>query len=243
MRGQHPSAGATRIVLLAACCALVAAVNAAGLGGTFSTQGAQGKVVARLEVRGERLVGYIDFAGRTRVNLVGAIQGSSARGSATSKEGIGEFEAEVAGDTLNLVLSQKDGPNQRAARLPLMLQREGGTRAALGGDARLVGQWTHQDMIVSGNASFASEERLQFRADGSYAYGRGPAAAGGADWSFDGGRGNDVEHGLWRTENGVLYVGDGARWNRVGTYAQTEDGSAMRISYDGGGRKVWVRRK
>src|SRR5690606_24745995 len=91
MRGQHPSAGATRIVLLAACCALVAAVNAAGLGGTFSTQGAQGKVVARLEVRGERLVGYIDFAGRTRVNLVGAIQGSSARGSATSKEGIGEF--------------------------------------------------------------------------------------------------------------------------------------------------------
>ena len=218
--------------------------HAAGLDGSFVIQGPQGRVLAKLEVRGERLVGYVEFAGRSRINLVGSIRGNSAKGSATSRDGSGEFEAQVEGDTLNITLSQKDGPNQKAARLPLVLQREGPAPAGTApGDRRIVGHWSYQNLIVSGNASFASEEHLLFRADGSYAYGKGPTAAGASDWSFDGGRGGDVEHGLWRAENGVLFVGDGNRWTRVGTYGFTDDGSTMRISYDGGGRKIWSRRK
>jgi len=233
-----------RVLVFIVLCAAAAAVHAAGLGGTFVAQGAQGRTVANLEVRGERLVGVIDFPNQARVNLVGAIRGNGARGSATSKDGSGEFDALLEGDTLNITLSQKNGPNQKAMSIAFVFQREGAVPAArIPGDPRMVGHWSYQNLIVSGNASFASEEHLLFRADGSYAYGKGATAAGGADWSFDGGRGGDLEHGLWRAENGVLFVGDGGNWMRVGTYGFTEDGSTMRIAYDGGGRKLWSRKR
>ncbi len=230
--------------LLLACCTIASIAQAAGLDDRFSTQGAQGPIVANLQVRGQRLVGTIEFPGQIRINLVGAIHGNEARGSATSRDGSGEFEARLEGDTLNIVLAQKDGPAQRAARLPLILQREASAADKTGlGDARLIGHWSYQNLIVSGNASFTTEEHLLFRADGSYAYGKGATAGGGSDWSFDGGRGGDLEHGLWRARDGVLFVGDGGRWNRVGTYGFTEDGSTMRIAYDGGGRKIWNRKQ
>jgi hypothetical protein len=237
--------GCIRLFLLFASCSLASIAGAAPLDGRFVMQSARGPIVANLQVRGERLVGSIDLSGQARINLLGAIQGNAARGSATSTDGSGEFEAEVAGDTLNIVLSQKEARNQKAMSHALVFQREAAAtaRANAPGDRRIVGHWSYQNLIVSGNASFASEEHLLFKADGSYAYGKGATAAGAGDWSFDGGRGGDLEHGLWRAESGVLFVGDGSRWNRVGTYAFTDDGSTMRIAYDGGGRKIWIRKK
>lgn len=233
-----------RLLLLFACCAIASIVAAAGLDGRFVMQGAQGPIVANLQVRGERLLGTIDFSGQARINLLGKIRGSGAHGSATSTDGSGEFEAEVLGDTLNIVLSQKEGRNQRAMSHALVFQREGAVPKEAGpGDLRVVGHWSCQNLIVSGGASFASEEHLLFKADGSYVYGKGAAAAGASNWSFDGGRGSDLEHGLWRAESGILFVGDGSLWSRVGTYAFTDDGSVMRIAYDGGGRKIWNRKK
>ncbi len=235
---------AHRLLPFLACCLLAAVAHAAGLDGRFVMQGTQGPIVANLQVRGQRLLGTIDFSGQARINLLGGIQGNGARGSATSTDGSGEFEARLTGDTLNIVLSQKEGRDQRAMSYALVFQRDAGLQQAGGpGDARLVGHWSHQNLIVSGTASFASEEHMLFRPDGSYVYGKGGTAAGGSDWSFDGCRGRDLEHGLWRAEKGVLFVGDGGRWNRIGTYSFTEDGSAMRIAYDGGGRKIWSRRK
>ena len=61
-------------------------------------------------------------------------------------------------------------------------------------------------MITSGDASMTSEERLVFRADGSYARGSGRAVAGGSGWSYDGGSGGPGEQGRWRTEDGVLFL-------------------------------------
>lgn len=233
-----------RALALLVLYAVASPAYADGLGGTFVAQGAQGRTVANLEVRGERLVGIIEFPNQARVNLIGAIRGSSARGSATSKDGSGEFDARLEGDTLHITLSQKNGPNQKAMSIAFVFQREGAGPATTGpSDRRMVGHWSYQNLIVSGNASFASEEHLLFRVDGSYAYGKSATVAGGADWSFDGGRGSDVEHGLWRAENGVLFVGDGSRWTRVGTFGFADDGSTMRIAYDGGGRKIWSRRK
>ena len=217
--------------------------HAAGLGGTYIVESQQVRIVAQLEEKGTRLTGTIEFGGQARINLLGVVIENTARGTATSKDGTGEFEAEVNGDTLSIIISQKDGPNQKAARLPLLFQRAGTPNArGSGGDARLVGHWSYQNLIVSGNASFASEEHLVFKADGSYVYGKGPTAAGASDWSFDSGPGGDREHGLWRAQNGVLFVqGNDAQWIRVGTYGMTEDGKAMRITYDGGGKKVWSR--
>ena len=80
------------------------------------------------------------------------------------------------------------------------------------------------------------------RADGTYLYGTGRAVAGGGNWSWNGGNGGDEERGRWRAANGVLYVlGQDGQWARVGAYGMTEDGTAMRITYDSGGKKLWNR--
>lgn len=236
---------ATRFLLACACCAWGSAAPAAGLGGTYVAENQQVRVIARLDEKGGRLTGTIEFGGQARINLVGVVTDNAARGSATSKDGTGEFEARVNGDTLSVIISQKDGPNQKAARLPLLFQRAGALDAkGSGGDPQLVGRWSYQNLIVSGNASFASEEHLVFKADGSYVYGKGATAAGAGDWSFDGGKGGDREHGLWRARNGVLFVqGDDAQWIRIGAYGMTGDGKAMRITYDGGGKKLWTRQR
>ena len=99
------------------------------------------------------------------------------------------------------------------------------------------------DVIVSGSASFASQEMLSIGADGSYALRRGRAAGGGSNWSFSGGGDGQVERGRWRAQGGVLFVADASgRWTRVGTYGLTEDGRTMRVVHDGGGRRIWKRR-
>lgn len=236
---------AASVLFACACCIWGPSTLAAGLGGTYVAENQQVRVVARLYEKGARLTGTIEFGGHARINLAGVVTDNTARGSATSKDGAGEFEAAVNGDTLSVTISQKDGPNQKAARLPLLFQRAGTPDAkGSGGDPRLVGHWSYQNLIVSGNASFASEEHLVFKADGSYVYGKGATAAGAGDWSFDGGKGGDREHGLWRARNGVLFVqGDDAQWIRIGAYGMTGDGKAMRITYDGGGKKLWTRQR
>jgi hypothetical protein len=241
-----------RFLLVLAGLWLAPLAHGAGLAGTYAMEGQAGTIIAKIEAKGTVLTGTIDFGGQVTINLVGAAKGNSGRGTASSRDGTGEFEAIVEGDILNLTISQQDGPNQRAATLPLQLQRIKAGVAAKpapsaprdgAGDPRLVGNWVHQDVIVSGDASMASEEFLVFRADGTYAYGKGSAVAGGADWSFDGGNGGEHERGRWRARDGVLFVlGQNGQWARIGTYGMTDDASTMRITYDQGGKKLWSRR-
>ena len=238
-----------RLLLMFAGLWFASNAGAAGLAGTYVLQGQQGPIVATIEVRGMTLTGNIDLASQGTMNLTGAVTGNRARGAVSSKDGAGTFEAAVEGDILDLTIAQEDGPNQRAARLPLRFQRVqpgAATKPAPAapkdgaGDARLVGNWVYQDIIVSGDASMASEEYLAFRADGSYFYGKGRSVAGGGNWSWDGGSGQVSERGRWRASDGVLFfLGQNGQWARVGTYGMTDDGSAMRITYDGGGRKLW----
>ena len=224
------------------------------LTGTYALQTQRGLMVVRIEVTGGQLTGTLDVPGSSPIALRGNVLGRYARGTMSSPVDTGEFEALVEGDTLALKLSQK------AQTVPLRLQRvdtssaaappgqvpapspdpavETGTR-----DMRLVGTWVGQTLITSGDASMASEEFLVFRADGSYAYGRGRAVAGGSGWSYEGG-GGATEQGRWRAEDGVYYIlGQNGQWKRVGRYGMTDDGQTMRIIYDAGGRKLWSRRR
>lgn len=236
-------------------CALAFA-QVAGLPGTYVLEGGANPLVARLAVNGSMLSGTIEVNGKATITLSGPAKGSWSRGTVVSSDGVGTYEAMVEGDVLRLSLSQDAGPNQRAATVPFVFRRTDSavrgkqepsasppTASGAVGDRRLVGNWSHQELLGGGAASMAIEESLVFRADGTYAYGKGRAVAGGADWSFDGGGGGNVERGRWRAGDGVLYVLDqGSRWVRVGTYGMTDDGSTMRITYDGGGRKLWSRR-
>lgn len=234
-----------RAIAILACTWLAGIASANEFGGVYSGQVAGQKAYANLQVSGDKLVGSLDVGGQTRINLIGRIRAGQASGTANSKDGTGAFEAQVEGDTLALTLSQPDGPRQKAMRITSSLQRiVAGNAARPGGDPRLTGQWSYQNLIVSGNASFASEEHLLFRHDGTYAYAKGAAAAGAADWSFESGNVADRQDGLWRAQDGVLFVdGRDGQWMRIGSYGVTDDGRAMRITYDAGGRKLWVRKK
>ena len=112
-----------RYLVAAAVWAWSAFAQAAGSGGIYIIENPQVRILANLERGGERVVGIIEFGGRVRINLVGTIQGNLARGSATSKDSTGAFEAQVEGDTLSLTIAQTGDRNQRAARLSLVLQR------------------------------------------------------------------------------------------------------------------------
>lgn len=240
---MHLSRFATGLFLVMSAVAPTVA-HANGFAGVYAGEIAGQKVHASLEANGDRLVGSLDVGTQTSINLVGRVRGSVASGSANSKDGTGAFDAVVEGDTLALTLSQADGPKQKAGRVAMRLQRVApGPKVQPGGDPRLAGHWSRQNLISSGNAMFTSEEHLLFRADGTYAYVKGATAAGGSDWSFDGGNGGDREDGLWRAQDGVLFVvGRDGHWVRVGNYGMPEDASALRITYDGGGRKLWTRR-
>ncbi len=241
-----------RLVILLLSLVLGSAAQAAGLAGTYVLLGSDGQLVIRFEVKGIALTGAMESGDRYVVDFAGTAQGNAARGTVTSKDGAGTFEATVDGDLLNIVLSQPAGPNQQAATLPLQLRRaDGSTPSASarpkspsepGGDPRLVGQWVSQSVITSGTASMASEELLSFRADGTYAYGRGRSVAGGTDWSYDGGTDGGTERGQWRARDGVLFLlALAGQWTRIGKYGMTDDGTTMRITYDRGGRKLWSR--
>lgn len=247
------------IASLALICGLISEqAFAESLTGQWQSDLPGGVMSLRLEQRGNAVNGVIESGGRLIANLSGTAQGDSARGVASSPQGSGTFELEARRDALSLVLAQEAGPNQQAARLPLEFRRvsasvsggaagssapRAGGAEGVGGDPRLVGQWSSQDVIVSSGASFAAERFLAFGPDGSVSFSRGRAAAGGAGWSFDGGAGGGAERGRWRARDGVLFVErpDG-QWARVGRYGMTEDGRTMRIIDDGGGRTLWSRR-
>lgn len=241
-----------RIAIFLASMLFICDAEAASLPGVYVIETPQGRIVAKLEVKGEKLTGSIDFGGKTEIKLAGTTQGDAASGTASSKDGAGSFEAVVQGDTLNLTVSQQDGPNQKAAQLPLQFQRlvsknnvpeRPATAEDSAGDPRLVGNWTYQNVIASGDASFASEEHMALRADGTYLYRKGRTAAGGDDWSFEGGNDGKAESGRWRAQNGILFVmgSHGGEWTRVGKYGMTSDGKTMRITYERGNRKLWSR--
>jgi hypothetical protein len=234
---------------------------AQSLAGHWRSELPGGVLTLRIDQRGNVITGVIESAGRRVADLSGELHGDRALGSARSPDGTGRFEAQVRRDALTLVLAQDAGPAQQAARVALEFRRAASALStspsppvgappasadvadALAGDARLVGRWSSQDVIVSGGASMASERLLAFGADGNVSLATGRAAAGGAGWSFDGGAGGGAERGRWRARDGVLYVQrpDGA-WMRMGRYGLTDDGRILRIVDDAGGRTLWARR-
>ena len=240
------------LTLVGVLCASFA--HAQDLPGTYVTEGKNGLVVVRMAVSGTRLAGTVSVAGHPTLELVGYVAGRYTSGTIV---GLGEFEAEVDGDTLHYVLAQDEGPNRPARTVTLQLRRvdpstlarlQGGTMgfpsapASGGGDPRLVGNWVSQSMISSGSASMASEQFLRFNADGSYAQAKGRSVAGGGNWSYQGGGGGGTTQGRWRAESEQLYtMGQGGQWQHVGRYGFSPDGQTMRITYNNGNKKLWSR--
>src|SRR5262245_7708852 len=199
-----------------------AQIPTGSLEGTYALKGRDGPIVVRIELAGSQLTGTLDAPGTNTITFRGSALGRYALGTISSVGGTGDFEALVDGDTLTLVLAQREGPGQPAVTVPLTLHRviarpaaqsagsvpapggDSSSQQGDGGDVRLVGAWVRQTVASSGDESMALEEFLVFEADGSYAYGRRTVGSG-AGWSFETG-GGPTERGRWRAENGTYYI-------------------------------------
>jgi hypothetical protein len=235
---------------------------AAELAGDFVLDSPHGRNVVSLAVVGTLISGTVDFAGQPGLSLVGHCHGRYAHGTTVTDSALGEFEAQVEGDvlTFSIAYEGEQSPPVTFTRARGGAATKPGARsappeaaappqaapapAADAGDPRLIATWVYQSLITSGDSSLASEQLLILRADGTYAFVTGAAAGGGAGWSYDGGSGgNETERGRWRADDGVLHMqAHGGSWRRLGKYGMTEDGQTMRITYDGGGKRLWSRR-
>jgi hypothetical protein len=106
-----------------------------------------------------------------------------------------------------------------------------------------VGSWLHEDEFFSEDAGAPIDEFLEFHADGTYAYRKGQAATDEKKRSFGASRKRKSESGRWRAGDGIISVRGDAdeEWIPLGRYAMTEDQRTMRISYESGNRKLWIR--
>ena len=227
------------------------------LPGTYTVETPRGNIVVRLDVARGRVTGTLDVTGSRTLSRCRARGGRPVR---ARHDVLGGRHRRVRGPVEGR--RSTSGSPRGPRSLPLHAssgERERG-RAAADGVPRSpppdVGPprarraregWPRRSPAAlirfQKRSTDESEEFLVFRADGSYAYGKGRSVAGGSGWSFEGGGGGPTETGAAgapRTASSTCSSSDG-QWGRVGRYGMTDDGQTMRIIYDRGGRKLWSR--
>ncbi len=112
-------------------------------------------------------------------------------------------------------------------------------------DPRLIGRWTSNDTMISGDASFVSNSHVTFAADGRYLYQDGSAfASGSSDWgstTIESSPGAGGDAGNWRVEGDLIYTRPDAtgQWQLLGR-VYIEGNSAL-LYYPDGSKTLWKR--
>jgi hypothetical protein len=75
-------------------------------------------------------------------------------------------------------------------------------------------------------------------ADGSFVKSTGDSVGGGAGWSAEN-RGTDSTRGRWRTQQGVIYIQNGAGWEAYARYYV--EVSKLMLTFSNGQREIWYR--
>jgi hypothetical protein len=130
------------------------------------------------------------------------------------------------------VTSPQASPQGRRGETP------GSGSNGAGGDPRLVGTWRYTDSYVSGDFSMTTSYNFGLSADGQFVYGSGGVAGGGDAGSLGSG-GGITNQGLWRGENGVLYLDEGAGWQPYARYLV--DQGQMMLIFGDDSRQLWER--
>jgi hypothetical protein len=118
----------------------------------------------------------------------------------------------------------------------------GGTATAGGGgqhDPVLVGTWTRNETMSSGDFSMVTKHWMVIRADGTYAVGTGGSTASGSAGSLESGGGTGSS-GRWRTQGNVVLIEDGGSYQPYARYYV--EGNSLMITSANGSREVWHRR-
>ena len=204
-----------------------------------------------IQQQGATLQGRAD-AGGYRYTLSGTVSGPTARGRLDDPNTGGGLDIELSlqGDQLTLMLFVPDAFGQ-VQRTPTYFQRGGvappgptpgaAEDANVERDPRLVGQWSHQEVMSGGGVSVATQLLLRINPDGTYASGDVRTLGGGANWSGDTGRSGDVSRGTWRTQGGIVYVKDRGvgPWTPYARY--TVQGGSLMFTFGDGSTQLWRR--
>ncbi|GBD32451.1 hypothetical protein HRbin33_01416 [bacterium HR33] len=250
---QQPNRAAAQQIVFQKQAPAQPPTGAAALDGTFRGDIAGTPSTAVLSQQGSNLSGEID-AGGYRYLLQGTVAGNRATGTMSDPQtgGSAQFEAALRGEELSFTIRDPS-----AQQIELVFRRGGQGPSSAGGpaaspdeferDPALVGVWSSQDVMTSGDASLAVENVLLVNADGTFSYGSGRAAAGGANpwgsWGIEGGPGGGEVRGKWRTANRHIYVllEQVGQWVLMARYYI--EGNKMLLYFSDGSRELWYRQR
>ena len=92
--------------------------------------------------------------------------------------------------------------------------------------------------MTSGGFSLATQEFFDVRPDGTFTVATGDMVGGGGLGAVES-RGGESMSGRWKTEGGVVFVGESGRWQPFARYYV--EGSSMMFTFQDGTRQVWYR--
>ncbi len=231
--------------------------NSAGQwSGDFNGNIAGTPSVLSLTQNGSQISGKID-AGGYIYNIQGSATGNQAQGQVSDPQTGGgmAFQATLQGGAVNMNLSangqqlnlqfSKGGAPQQSIGQAYNNQQPGGMNNSSGNanpaslDQRVVGNWLYTESNSGGGFSFAAQWRLILQPNGTYVYGDGKIAGGGAGVSGSSGGGGVQSQGQWKTENSVIYINEGAGWQAYARYYV--EGASMMFTFGDGSKQVWKR--
>jgi hypothetical protein len=236
------------------------ATTAVDFTGTYSVSINGQRSVMRLTQSGTEVTGQIDEA-----KVVGKVEGQQAQVQIIdtgSGQAVGAAAMQRVGEQVFVLIGVRDPDSGEIIKLPLLTfsreaaqpatqpqpqaqqqqpqQQQQQPVASAQLDQRLVGRWLYTHTYVSGDFTAASDTWFILNADGTYQYGGGRAAAGGAGSSMVTDRAN-METGRWRAEDKTLYAmpEGSSEWSVVGTYMVDDNNFLLKSG--GGGKRIFSR--
>jgi len=124
-----------------------------------------------------------------------------------------------------------------SGQLPDQSQQQ--SQAYIERDSALVGRWRQSNSMTSGSYSGVVETSMTINPDGSYRYGDGKFAGGGAGGSGHS-YGGDATMGKWKTQNRIIYIQEGGnQWQPYARYYV--ENNKMMLTFDDNSKQIWYR--
>ncbi|MCB0843657.1 MAG: hypothetical protein KDE26_10425 [Bacteroidetes bacterium] len=225
--------------------------------GTYTGTINETPVSLTLKSNGANISGKIDAEGYI-YQLEGKISGNKSTGKFSDPKagGVMDYEANLSGKNLHLILTFPNPNNGQTERLDFYFTKVSSSTQTKPNvsssqphsvnpselDSRLFGTWEHTETYISGQFSSVTQVFMKINSDGTYLYGNARVMAGGNNsWgstSGDTGQSNDMVRAYWKAQNSIIYVSqDGRSWNPYANY-YTEPGRLL-FKFGDGSNQLW----
>ncbi len=103
----------------------------------------------------------------------------------------------------------------------------------------MAGNWSYQVITGGNGAGFQTVFYFQISADGRYAQ-YSKSVGGSADWSYDSGKVEMQQQGLWYSQDNVFYIKPEGQSDYTAATTYRFVGEKL-VTDDVSGQKIWVR--